>query len=756
MPRIHRAVAALLCALLAPILLSTGCTAMASGPADACSQFLEHLRAGEYEAAYEMLHSSVRYDEAQVQRDIDAAKARREKEIEEAQAIGMPVDTLRSAELEVIRSTKNISKEEFIESYTNRFDLLQIKGFSYAIKHSVEGDAICVYDYVLVYDSPLLPDDALEFRMSVRRENTRWTVEWAPGLLFPEMDWGDTIRQGTSAARRGEILADGVVYAQTINAVSVLMYPAQVEDPDQFARQVSALTDLSIDSVLKLLAATKGDFAILKQYYPDSFSDSLETQLCQIPGVTIDRSNFGTLRNYPQGDMLAHIIGYVGPITPEELLEYTGSKEGNALYNADSRVGKTGLERAYEAQLRGSDGSYIFIADSEGLNKQTLYREPTQHGLDLQLTLRADLQARADKLLQYSLYGEHTAGAVIVMDPTTGMVEAMSSYPSYDLNLFTRGMTPAQWETLSSMPNKPMFNRLTQGRYPPGSIFKPFTAAAALESGAMTPDTVFPEGRGETIEVVPGNRYPSDKTSWLPSERGEFGPWSGAPIIRVTLRNRKSPPLNMKIGMMDSDNIYFAYAALRTGIAYFVEYMDQLGVDEAVPFEVSVSAAQMKNKDSEWRNMLLAESAFGQGEVLVTPLQATSLFSAFANDGSIMQPYMVEGLYRMEGISYIAEEVHTPTVWKQQVIQQSAVNTIVPMLEAVVTEGTGNALKISNIAGKTGTAQIGNDRSREISWFAGFRLRHDEPRLVLVMLEIPANESTLSNAKFEIARALLK
>lgn len=757
MPQKKRAlVALLLCALLAPILLSAGCTAQAAGPADACSLFLEHLRSGEYEAAYELLHSSVRYDEAQVQRDIDSAKARREQEIEQAQELGLPVDALRSAELEVTRSKKNISKEEFIESYTNRFDLLQISGFSYAIKSSVEGDAICVYDYVLIYDSALLPEEALEFRMSVRRENNGWTVEWSPALLFPGMEWGDTIRQGSSAARRGEILADGVVYAQTVNAVSVLMFPAEVEDPAQFARQVSALTDLSIDSVLKQLETTKGDFAILKQYYPDSFPETLESQLRQIPGISIDRNNFGTLRNYPQGDMLAHIIGYVGPITPEELLEFTVSKEGNALYNADSRVGKAGLERAYETQLRGTDGTFIFIADEEGLNKQTLYREPAQHGLDLQLTLQAELQDRADKLLQYSLYGEQTAGAVIVMDPTTGLIEAMSSYPSYDLNLFSRGMTPAQWETLSNMPNRPMFNRLTQGRYPPGSIFKPFTAAAALESGAMQPDTVFPEGRGETIEVVQGNRYPSDKTSWLPSDRGEFGPWAGAPIIRVTMRNRSSPPLNMKNGMVDSDNIYFAYAALRTGIEDFTAFTDRLGLNESVPFEVSVNPAQMKNEKSEWRPMLLAESAFGQGEVLVTPLQATSLFSSLANGGTIMQPYIVEGLYRMEGISYIAEETHTPTAWKSGVIQPSSISTIVPMLESVITAGTGRSLNMNNVAGKTGTAQIGNDRSREIVWFAGFRLNHEQPRLVLVMLEIPANDSALSGARFEIARALLK
>jgi penicillin-binding protein len=247
-----------------------------------------------------------------------------------------------------------------------------------------------------------------------------------------------------------------------------------------------------------------------------------------------------------------------------------------------------------------------------------------------------------------------------------------------------------------------------------------------------------------------------EEDKWIPADRGEFGPWGYAAITRVKLNNRHSPPLNMKTGMIDSDNIYFAYAALRTGEAAFERFMENAGYTESIPFEISVAAPQLKNEGSQWTPMLLAESSFGQGEVLVTPLQAAVMFSAFANGGSIEAPYLVNGLYRTEGTDYTAATEHEASVWKQNIVKPDTVNTIVPMLEDVISTGTGNWLNLDHIAGKTGTAQIGSDRSREINWFVGFRVGSDDPRLVLVMLEVPANEAAFSQTKFDIARALLR
>ncbi len=704
--------------LILVLLLMAVPACKAPAAVDARDAFLQLIDAGQFDAAYEMLHSSVRYDAEQAAKDLAEKKE---------------------------QSISRISKEQFVKRYEAIFDELQITGLSYTPLSNVEGEAICVYDYRLTYESNLIGDQEMDFRMSARRENGVWTVEWTPALLFPEMAWGDTVRVAKTTAQRGEILADGVAYAQTVNAVSIIAVPEKIEDEAQFTRQAAMLLNMSIEAVEKKLTKVYGDFVILKQLYPDELTESLEEQLLLIPGISIDKSNFGTLRYYPQKSTLAHIIGYVGAATAEDLKTLTGSEKGDDVYNTDSRVGKSGLESIYEKQLRGTDGYFIYISASDGVNKKTLYEQKAENGLDVQLTLNPELQARAELMLKYSLFGDDTAGAVVVLNPKTGEIEAMVSYPSFDLNQFTRGIPETDWQRLSTQKNAPLFNRLTRGLYPPGSIFKPYTAAVALESGAMSPESTFPMDK-EHIE--------EDK--WLPSDRGEFGPWGYASITRVHLDHRHSPPLNMHTGMIDSDNIYFSYAALKTGTDAFVSYMENAGYTESIPFDTSVLPAQLKNEKSEWSPMLLAESSFGQGEVLVTPLQAASMFSALANNGSIQAPYVVKGLYRTEGAEYIPVTQHENSVWKENIIKQSTVDTLTPMLEDVIESGTGAWLHMDNIAGKTGTAQIGNDRTKEINWFVGYRLRTEEDRLVLVMLEVPANSKAFSQTKFDVARELLK
>lgn len=695
-------------------LLGGGCDAPA--PVDCVHAFLSYIDAGAYLDAYELLHSSVRYDEAQRLLDEEAGST---------------------------QSAKRISKEQFVERYTNIFKALEITGLAYEIKSSVEGEAICVYDYALRYESGLGDLGLQTHRITLIKEDGRFVIEWAPSLIFPEMEQTDTVRVAGTTAARGEILADGVAYAQETNAISVFAVPEKIEDVEQFTRQAALLLDMSAAAVSKALTSTHS-LILLKQYYPDAYTTALEEQLLDVPGITIDKSNFGTLRDNPQGSTLAHIIGYTGAANEDDLLRLTGSKEGDETYDLYSVVGKTGLERQYETVLNGEDGYYIYICTATGENRKVLYRKPAQNGLDVVLTVDPDMQAYAETIFKYTLYGEDTSGAAVVLDPTTGRIDTMVSYPSYDLNLFTRRISTKEYEALTSKKNTPLLNRLTQGRYAPGSIFKPFTAAAALASGAMTTSTAFPLGTEKIEEDV----------YWRPSDTGEFGPWKYARIKRVELRNRHSPPLNMHSGMVDSDNIYFAYAALRTGVEAFTGYMDALGFNEAIDFDLPLLSSQMARENADWTPMLLAESAYGQGQVLMTPLQAAAMFGAFANNGTIMRPYVVEGLYRTEGTAYVAQEQTEPAVWKQSAIDASLVNTIVPMLEDVVNSGTGRSLDMKNegIAGKTGTAEVSDNR--EICWFVGFRVNSESPRLVLVMLDLPAN-SELAVARFDIAKQLL-
>lgn len=692
--------------ILAAVIPASGCRK--PGGIESCTRFLEHIQSAEYELAYDMLSASARNDTEETK-------------------------------------TNRITREEFINKYTAIFDELGIKDVSYEIFSFREGEIITSADYMLTYYSEKAGYMTDQYRITAIRESGDWRIEWSPAYIFPQMEWGDTVRVYQTSAERGEIMSGKLPLAKNVDAVTVTARPSKIEDEDFFVRQVAVLLNMTEESVRKRLKTAYNDLALIDQVYPDEMDDFTKQQLLLIPGVGIDFSNYGSMRLYPEGSLLTHILGYVGHAAKEDIA-YIASKwpESKDLYNMDSIVGKFGLERAFERELRGSDGSVTYIASSDGTVKKTLYEQKAQNGLDIGLTIDIDLQKRAEELLRLILFGEDTAGTVIVMDPYTGEVEAMCSYPTYDLNLFTRGIGEEDYQKLLTQKNKPLFNRLTQGLYPPGSVFKPFTAAAALQSGAITRDYVFEE----TIE----DDY------WIPTK---YGQWRWSAIKRTEIKYRETP-LNLHNAILHSDNIYFANAALLTGMDDFTRYVKTIGLGEAIPFELAVSGSQLLNKDSQMNLMLLADSGYGQGEILITPLQMASSFCAFANGGDIPVPYIVKGIYRTDGTEYITEYETCPKTWKEGAVDGRTVEALESMLKDVVDprfNGTGNRLRVRDcvIAGKTGTAQIGNDKNREISWFAGYRtgVSREDARMVLVMLEVPARDE-YNNMKFDIARELLK
>ena len=459
-------------------------------------------------------------------------------------------------------------------------------------------------------------------------------------------------------------------------------------------------------------------------------------QLLEIEGIGIDYGNYGSVRSYPENDMLAHTLGYVGIVSAgsDEELEARlkelneGRDAENGLYTSDSYVGRNGLEAKYEKELRGNDGYHIYICTSQGTNRRTLYTKPAEDGLDLQLTIDYKLQKRLDFVLDSVLFGETTAGAAVVMNPKTGAIEAMSSWPGYDLNAFAKGISSADYAELLSKANKPLYNRLTQGLYPPGSVLKAFTAVAALQSGTLDENYVF---TGEIVDDY-----------WLPTD---YGTWLGSKIKRTQVKYGRLSPLNMRSAIVHSDNIYFANAALLMGWDNYTSYMKSIGFGDTMPFDLNVAQSQLYNDDTELTLMLLADSGYGQGEILTTPLQMATMFCAFANGGNIMQPYIVDGLYETEGIKYNNVSRASPKVWKSGVIEQHSLDIIVPYLKDVVDHnlnGTGRSLKVTSVtvAAKTGTAEIGNDKSRQISWFAGFRCDTEDKdaRLVLALIGMAA------------------
>ncbi len=703
--------------VLFPVLPLSGCGKSLRGTgAGAVADYLEFIRTGDYASAYDMLTAAVK------------------KEAEDSKK-------------------GKITREEFVAKYTNIFEALEITAVEYEAVRCGEGEILCAGSFKAIYRSEYTGDLTNEFDILTRREGGEWRIDWSPALIFPEMEWGDTVRVASLYAKRGEIIAGGEVLASTEGAVSVYAAVSKIDDVSLFTAQVATLLAMKQESVLKALDKAYDDVAIIKQFYSDELSESVREQLLNIPGVGVDYGNYGAHREYPYGSLLAHLIGYVGSVpndSPAALKSALaalneGRTEQDGLYTADSTVGRLGLEKQYEKELRGTDGEMVYICTAEGTNRKTLYRRDAVNGMDVALTIDIALQRRLEEVMELVLYGDTTAGAAIVINPNTGAIQAMCSYPSYDLNLFTRGISAADYEALAQNPAKPLFNRATQGLYPPGSTMKVFTAAAALDLGVLDPNYAFDASQIE-------DDY------WTPED---YGAWIWTPIKRTHINYPIAGPLNMRKAFIHSDNIYFANCALMTGWESFMSYMEAVGFTQAIPFDIGVAAPQLHNEDAEKSYKLLADSGYGQGEILVTPLQLAAMFSALANGGDIMAPYVVKGLYREDGILSREAVGRAPSAWRTGVISDAAISTLIPMLEAVVDpdiNGTGRNLKVKGckVAAKTGTAEIGNDKSREISWFAGYRVgvSEEDARLVLVMLEIPAKEE-FTQLKFDIARALL-
>ena len=289
------------------------------------------------------------------------------------------------------------------------------------------------------------------------------------------------------------------------------------------------------------------------------------------------------MREYPLGEAAAHLVGYVQSVTAEDLEEHAG--EG---YTANSVIGRSGMEGLFESELKGQNGCRIYIVNSEGKEKEELACILVQHGQDIQLTIDADLQVSL-----YEQFKEDKSCSV-AMNPYTGEVLALVSTPSYDNNDFIMGLSSEQWTALNEDENKPMYNRFRQV-WCPGSTFKPITAAVGLESGA----------------IDPMEDYGNVGLSW--QKDASWGSY------HVTTLHAYEPVI-LENALIYSDNIYFAKAALKIGSEEMESSLTGLGFNEELPFEIKMAESQYSNTEGIETEIQLADSGYGQGQVLVNPL----------------------------------------------------------------------------------------------------------------------------------------
>lgn len=620
-------------------------------------------------------------------------------------------------------SRESISKDDFVERYGTIFSAIELNSLDLDLQEIlIEGDdAYLPID--VVFNTETVESFQTHFTLPLILEDKQWKVVWTPSLIFPDMVEEDQVRLTSQHALRGDILdrEDNPIAIEG-EAYTVGGVPGKIPDRNEFAKALAPLLELTEEKILDELSKdwVRDDTLVPLRNFPLSISAEFKDKILSVKGVMLVTNLVTDSRRYLNNELYSHIVGYVQRVSGEDLEE----KEG---YRDRDLIGRQGIEASMEGHLHGKSGYSLFIRDADGNKKSTIAEIPARHGNTIRLTLDPDLQARARKALQGHV------GSVTVLDGKSGEVLAMVSYPDYNPNIFPNGVLPSSWEALTEHPDKPFINRSTYALYPPGSTIKPFSAVMALEEGVINPNTVVEEAQ---------------KRSWTP----KLEDWNAPPIVRT---NHPEGPVNLDKALVWSDNIFFAWAALRSSYETMESYAGRLGIGQPLPFDVPVSRSILKRQDTAWSKHLLASSAIGQGEVLVTPLQMAAMYTAFINQGDMVLPKTIKDISTPEG--EILEEFERE-VWIPSAIPPKWVDTILPSLIGVVEDegGTGRSLALDGltIAAKTGTAQKdgpADEEKEEIAWLAAFTPDSPDPLVVVVALEVPAGEG---RAKFDIVREI--
>lgn len=523
--------------------------------------------------------------------------------------------------------------------------------------------------------------------LSRARVGAPWLLRWHPGLILPELS-DDTRaaidpaipRRGAIYDRHGRLLA-GPQKFRELGAV-----PGTFADEDSFAGAVESLTGFSQKSILeKLRRPWVREGLYVPLYVLTAEEEELIPQLLQIPGVMI---NDVERRVYPAAAQAAHLMGYMGEITAEEL---AADQEWG--YGPGDLVGKMGLEAALERRLAGSKGYELSILDQEGTAIALIAKKALQEGEDINLTIDLDLQGCAAEAMGAK------KGAVIALDPRSGEVLVLYSNPGFDPNLFVTGLSTAAWQSLQGDPAQPLLNRALSGIYPPGSAFKPFTAAAAVAEKVIDP-----AARMEILGEL-----------WQPSPA-----WGGYYVRRV---HSELESVNMGDALKYSDNIYFARIGLTLGEEKFMEYGERFGFGEAISFTLPVARSRLAPEGMK-SEIQLADSSYGQGDVMATPLQMALLYCAFANGGTIPQP------------SLLLQEKAGP--WREKVIEPEVVGVVHrALVETLHGEGApaaSGAVEGFRAAGKTGTAEVERGEGN-ICWYVTYGPAEAPSIVVAVVVE---------------------
>lgn len=508
--------------------------------------------------------------------------------------------------------------------------------------------------------------------------------------------------RGLIRDRNGEILADNRL------ALSITLTRKRGRDDEAMADALAGLLELERPYVAEKLAEAGKRFygsVVLVEDAGIEEVSRIEERRSELPGVKVEVT---ATRRYTGGGLAAHALGYVSEISESELKSMAPLG-----YSSGDRVGKSGVERRYEILLKGRDGAEYWVCDASGVELYPFADAPSREarpGNNIALTLDAPAQRAAEELL-----AGFSAGAIVGIDPATGEILVLASHPSPDPNALVSGVSPEEWSELVSSPTHPLLNRTIQATYPPGSQFKLLTAGAGLETRAI--------GRHETI-TCPGSYKYGIRT---------FRCW----------RPEGHASVDLLKGITQSCDVYFYQLGARLGVATLMDWTERCGLGRRTGIDIggelsgnvpTPSWYDRRYGRRKWSRGVVINLAIGQGELLVTPLQAACFICGVVNGGVVHTPHLFK-----QAETYSGRVIGTAraTVAYELPFDRDTIALLRRAMVNVVQapKGTGKQARVPGIevGGKTGTAQ--NPHGEDHAWFVAFAPASAPEIVVAVLVE---------------------
>lgn len=549
-----------------------------------------------------------------------------------------------------------------------------------------------------------------------------WVLQISSGEEFERRAYGNRVRIRQLIPPRGHILdRNNKEIVTNRPSFNVVLIQEDSHNLDDVLKRLAPILDMEVSDLWgKVREATdKPRYmpTLLKEDIDWATLAYLENHNHEFSGVRIEVQ---PVRVYHYGDLAANIIGYLGSISKKEL-----ETADRNIYSGGDIIGKKGLEKLREEDLRGEMGHSYSEVDAKGFEQQLLKSVEPLPGREIQLTIDVDLQQIAES---YMAAGEKS-GAVVAMEIKTGRLLAAVSAPTIHINDFVGGISTKKWQALLDNPKHPLINKVVQAAYPPGSTYKMVTALAGLATGVIDENTVF---------YCPGYHRFGNRTyrCWKHAGHG---------------------PVNLIKAIAESCDVYFYQVGQRVGVDKLAEFARKLGLGQKTGLEMEYEKSglvptrewKVKNRKAKWQEGETLSVAIGQGFNLVTPLQMCVMTATLANGGKLYRPQLVERVVNAEG--EIVESFSPELIGEVAGLGHYFAKIKQGMEEVVQGKrGTARSVAIENlrIAGKTGTAQVvklaqyrglKDDeipyKYRDHAWFTCYAPAEDPEIAVTVLVE---------------------